>query len=230
MIKICAFSDIHGQLDFNIDPCDIVMICGDIIPLHIQSYTSPSKVWFKERFIPWCNSLPCEKVLFVAGNHDFFLMRHPHRMRELLDGQDKITYLECETYEYKGVTIYGTPLCKPFGRWAFMPSYEEQDAKYTRHLEAIGKIDIVMSHDAPYGASDILLQKTCPWADGSHIGNESLLRFIENAKPKLNLHGHLHTTNHEKEMINDTEVYNVSLLDEDYIMAFKPLYIDFNNN
>ena len=62
-----------------------------------------------------------------------------------------------------------------------MPSYEEQDEMYERHLNIIGKIDIFLSHDAPYGVSDIILQKDCWWADGSHIGNKSLRKFIEAA-------------------------------------------------
>ncbi len=118
-------------------------------------------------------------------------------------------------------------MCKPFGRWAFMPTYEQQDEKYARHLKAIEHIDIVMSHDAPYGVSDIILQKDCWWADGSHIGNQSLRKFLEASKPTLNLHGHLHTTSHDKEMLGDTSVYNVSLLNEDYKMAFDPLYLDY---
>jgi Icc-related predicted phosphoesterase len=145
----------------------------------------------------------------------------------MLKGQEKITYLDCETFEYKGKTIYGTPMCTPFGRWAFMPSYEEQDEKYARHLKAIGHIDIVISHDAPYGVSDIILQKDCPWADGSHIGNQSLRRFLEAAKPSYCWHGHLHASNHEEELLGDTKVYNVSLLDEDYNMTFKPFYLDY---
>ena len=212
----------HGQLDFKIEPCDLVLICGDIVPLDIQSNMPLSEEWFYTTFIPWCNNLPCKKVLFIAGNHDWILQRHPHRIREMLKEEPKITYLDCEIFEYNGKVIYGTPMCKPFGRWAFMPSYDEQDKKYARHLKIIGNIDIIMSHDAPYGVSDVLLQKDCWWADGSHIGNHSLKTFIENAKPTICLHGHLHSTNHDKEMLGDTEVYNVSLLNEDYIMAYKP--------
>ena len=225
-MRICAFSDMHGQLDFKVEPCDIVLIGGDIVPLNIQSYSTPSEKWFKTVFIPWCTNLPCEKVVFIAGNHDFFAMRHPDRIRLLLQGQDKVTYLDCETFEYKGKTIYGTPICKPFGRWAFMESYEEQDERYARHLKIIGDIDIILSHDAPYGVSDVILQKDCWWADGSHIGNESLRKFIEAAKPTINLHGHLHTSNREEELLGNTKVYNISLLDEDYKMVFEPTYIE----
>ena len=227
-MRICAFSDMHGNLDFKIEPCDIVLICGDIVPLKIQSYSTPSEEWFKTTFIPWCNNLPCEKVVFIGGNHDWLIMRHPDRIRQMLQGQDKIIYLDCEIFEYKGKVIFGTPWCKPFGRWAFMESYEEQDARYARYVDIIGDIDIIMSHDAPYGVSDVILQKDCPWADGSHIGNESLKKLLEKAQPTLSLHGHLHSTNHDVEMLGDTKVYNVSLLNEDYKMVYEPLYIDLD--
>ena len=226
-MRICAFSDMHGNLDFTIEKCDLVLICGDIVPLKIQNNPIKSEAWFATQFIPWCMNLPCQKVLFVAGNHDFFLSQHGDRIRERLKDNPFVTYLACEAYEYEGVVIYGTPMCKPFGRWAFMPSYEEQDRKYDRHLEAIGHIDIIMSHDAPYGVSDILLQKDCLWADGSHIGNESLRRFVLKAKPKLMVKGHLHSCSREKEMLGETEVYTVSLLDEDYKMSYAPQYFDF---
>ena len=228
-MKICAFSDMHGQLDFKVESCDIVLICGDILPLDIQFYSNPSEKWLKTVFIPWCNNLPCEKVVFIAGNHDWFLLRHPERMRLMLkENGDKVVYLDCEIFEYKGKTIFGTPWCKPFGRWAFMESYEEQDKRYARYLDIIGKIDILMSHDAPYGVSDVLLQEDCPWADGKHIGNESLRKLLDNANPSIHVFGHLHSCEHNKTKHNDSDVYCVSLLDEFYKMVYKPLYIEID--
>ena len=147
-------------------------------------------------------------------------------MRLLLQGQDKITYLDCEIFEYEGKVIYGTPLCKPFGRWAFMPSYEEQDERYERHLNIIGKIDIVLSHDAPYGISDVILQKDCWWADGTHIGNLALRNLLDRAKPSLHVFGHLHSCNHLRTMNENTSVFCVSLLDENYKMTYEPLYFN----
>ena len=226
-MRICGISDMHGQYDFKVEPCDIVLICGDIIPLKIQKNDIQSEEWLKTFFIPWCTDLPCEKVVFIAGNHDFVFMEHPERVRDLLKDQDKVIYLECETYEYQGKVIYGTPLCKKFYNWAFMSlSLEDQQERYKRHLEAIGKIDIIMSHDCPYGIADVLLQKDCWWADGKHIGNKALRWFVDEAKPELVMEGHLHSCEHGKTMHGDTAVYNVSLLNEDYKMVYKPLYIE----
>jgi Icc-related predicted phosphoesterase len=221
-MKICAISDMHGQYDFKVEPCDIVLICGDIVPLKIQFYSKDSEEWLKTFFIPWCNNLPCEKVVFVAGNHDFLFQRHDDRVRKALEGQDKIVYLNCEYYEYNGKVIYGTPWCKPFGNWAFMETIEESEERY----KDVKHFDILISHDAPYGISDILLQKDCWWADGSHIGNIALTNLIERVKPEYCWHGHLHSTNRDAEYLGNTRIHNASLLDENYEMVYEPLYIE----
>jgi Icc-related predicted phosphoesterase len=221
-MRICAFSDMHGQYDFKVEPCDIVLICGDILPLKIQKYTQDSEEWIRTFFIPWCNNLPCDKVIFIAGNHDFYFERHPDRIKRILEGQDKIVYLDCETYEYKGKTIYGTPWCKPFYNWAFMEETTKSDERY----KDVQHMDILMTHDAPYGVSDILLQKDCWWADGTHIGNLALRNLLDRAKPSLHVFGHLHSCNHLKAMNENTSVFCVSLLDENYKMVYEPLYFN----
>ena len=217
-------SDMHGQYDFEVKPCDIVLICGDIVPLRIQNYSKDSEEWFKTFFIPWCNNLPCEKVIFVAGNHDWWFQRHDDRVRMALEGQDKIVYLNCEYYEYKGKIIYGTPWCKPFYNWAFMETIEESEERY----KDVEHFDILISHDAPYGISDVLLQKDCYFADGTHIGNHALRNLVDKVKPQLALHGHLHSTNRECEYHGETIIRNVSLLDEFYNMVYEPLYINLD--
>lgn len=221
-MRICAMSDMHGQYDFEVKPCDMVLICGDIVPLRIQNYSKDSEEWFKTFFIPWCNNLPCEKVVFIAGNHDFLFQRHEDRVRMALEGQDKIVYLNCEYYEYKGKIIYGTPWCKPFGNWAFMETIDKSEERY----KDVEHFNILMSHDASYGISDVLLQKDCWWADGTHIGNHALRNLVDKVKPQLALAGHLHSCQHEKTMHGNTEVYCVSLLNENYEMVYEPLYID----
>ena len=72
-MKVVGISDIHGQLfsKKNIPECDIVCICGDIMPLEIDRNLIASTAWFVGEFIPWCEKLPCKYVLFTPGNHDF---------------------------------------------------------------------------------------------------------------------------------------------------------------
>ena len=52
IIKICAFSDFHGDLP-NVEPCDLVIIAGDIIPFNIQHKNNDSNEWIKTVFTDW---------------------------------------------------------------------------------------------------------------------------------------------------------------------------------
>ena len=64
--------------------------------------------------------------------------------------------------EKKVIVIYGTPLCKPFGNWYFMPPLETQGKIFSgmcsRRFEPDGDSplevkSILLSHDAPYGCN-----------------------------------------------------------------------------
>ena len=232
-MKVCALSDIHGNLNFNIEPCDVLCICGDIVPLYYQKSNKLSKDWLIEEFIPWCNNQPVSEILLIGGNHDFYLERHPEAVKSIIrdfEGlRPRITYLQDESYEYideesgKVFTFYGTPWCHKFGNWAFMLENDENLVKIFDNIPE--GVDVLLTHDAPYGVSDVCQQRIT-WVSHNHIGCVPLADAIERAKPKMCLHGHLHTTNHEKEMLGDTEVYNVSLLDELYSMSYKPFYFE----
>ena len=226
-MKIAAISDLHGNIDFNIDKSDILCICGDIIPLNIQINSKKSKHWFEDKFIPWCNKQDVEEVYIIGGNHDFFIFNHSKELVELLNGT-KIHYLQDSQKTYtdengKDYIIYGTPWCHQFGRWAFM-GYSD-DALKEIFNKMPENVDILLTHDAPYGCSDIC-QQNVAWNKKEHIGNKGLRDAVINKKPKLLLHGHLHTTNHNMEMLNETKVYNVSVLDETYALKFNPLYLE----
>ena len=68
---VTALSDIHGTLlpIESFKPCELVCICGDISPLNIQGTHKKMRKWLVNEFKPWCESLPCDKVIFIAGNH-----------------------------------------------------------------------------------------------------------------------------------------------------------------
>jgi Icc-related predicted phosphoesterase len=229
-MKFCAISDMHGQLDFVIDKCEVLLICGDIVPLHTQRNIDVSFDWLKTIFVPWCEEQPCDKVIIVGGNHDFALEAHEESFVEFLKDHPKIIYLDNNDYTYKGFVIYGTPYCHPFGPWAFMNDMEEQKALYDCYMEKVKgkkKIDIIMAHDSTYGTSDILLQKdTWRKYTREHIGNKELRNLVLNMQPSIFLHGHLHSTNHKMEKLGETKCYCVSLLDEEYYMAYKPFYFE----
>lgn len=224
MIRIVAISDLHGYLP-KLEPCDLVLICGDSVPLKYQSDFELTYNWYIKDFRKWAEELECNKVLFIAGNHECTFPRHSGVFYEEFPEEDKITYLQDSEYVYRGkdgknYRIYGTPWCQVFGRWAFMasdPALEEIYSKIPKDL------DILITHDAPYGVTDVLLQKKCKWANGEHIGNKPLAEAITKKKPKIVLHGHLHSTSREFETLGTSKVTNCSLKDEFYNPIYSPI-------
>lgn len=131
----------------------------------------------------------------------------------------KIKYLENDAIEIDGKKFYGTPYCHQFGNWAFM----RDDDHLALIFENIPEdLDVLLTHDAPYGTSDMILQNV-PWMNGEHIGCIPLRDAVIAKQPKVLLHGHLHSTNHAVEILNETDVFNVSLVDEHYELVYKPL-------
>lgn len=230
-MKICVLSDLHGQLIDNIEPCELVLICGDVSPLKYQRSLPSIDGWLKKHFAEWINNLPCEKVFMVAGNHDIaFEGRSPTWKLECITypTNGKLVLLENEHADYlansgKVYRIFGTPLCHKFGNWAFM--YDDDYIYNELNMKMHENCDIMISHDAPYGTSDICFEATWHTLD-KHIGCRPLRDIILEKKPTYFFHGHLHTSNHEEEILGNTKVYNTSILDEGYYQAFKPLYLD----
>lgn len=224
-MEVIALSDLHGTLPEIKNPADIMLIAGDIIPLHIQFNKPLSKKWFLGDFTDWINSLPVEKVFMVAGNHDAFLQDASKSffIELYIATKYKLCYLRNETTEYidkEGTSwkIFGTPYCHFFGNWPFMRSDEVLEEKFEEIPE---EVDILLTHDAPYGCSDICLERNLYKHCGSIPLREAILKF----KPKYCIHGHLHSSNHELELLGDTKVYNVSINNENYSAKYDPLYL-----
>ena len=230
--KIICISDLHGQFPIIKEKFDLMLIAGDIIDLYLQRYTESTKKWYKIDFCSWINTLPFKnsdsKVLWIAGNHEvgFELLGKDNRkllgqtIQESTGG--RAIYLEDESYNFNGITIYGTPWCKIFGNWAFMKNDEALKRVYS---EIPNNVDILLTHDAPYGTSDLCFGWQKCGRTPYHIGNEPLRDAIVEKSPKYNIHGHLHSSNHDCEILNKTKVYNVSLVDEEYELNYKPLIL-----
>lgn len=225
-MKIAAISDLHGDLIDLCEDCEVVFICGDISPLAIQVNDRKMKKWLQEDFKPWCDQLPCDKVCFIAGNHDWIFSRNKE-IRKLFPKDSKITYLFHEDTTYKSkdgreYRIFGTPYCRQFHNWAFMASDEELQRLY---LEIPDNLDILLTHDQPYGYGDVILQNVY-WNTGEHIGNKPLTEAVFSRQIKYMFCGHLHSTTHNLVEISNTKRYNVSIKDEYYNIVYKPLYLD----
>ena len=228
-IKVVGMSDLHGYLPKQIPECDIVLIAGDIVPLDIQWDTTASISWFLLDFKPWAEALPCEKVIFVAGNHDKFLYEigpetnHTASdvMKKLLrvhKKQSKLVYLCDSSYEYKGRRIYGFPWCPELSKWPFYLSHEGLEKK----CEILPKrCDVLLTHCPPsYGLAGTVLQQGYNYM--TNFGCVELSEALTFRDIKWVVSGHIHSGNHREEMVNFTNIVNVSLKDEDYKVNYEP--------
>lgn len=230
-MKIAAVSDLHGVLP-KIARCDLVLIAGDVIPLGIQTDRTQSIVWFFRTFLPWIKELPCENVYMVAGNHDFLLEENyplakaleylsSFKFHYLLNNTE--TYLSTDGDKY---TIYGSPQCHQFGNWPFMHPESYLDGLYSNVAEGI---DIWITHDTPK-LGDLDLLPPSRWNPKSvHAGGESLAKAILKVKPSYVFCGHLHTCKDKFYQVDNTKIYNVSILDNDYNNAYKPTYVEIES-
>ena len=230
MLSVCAMSDLHGYLP-EINPCELVLICGDIVPLSFQGSSKLTYKWFSTTLKEWAENLPCRKIIFIAGNHELHFPNHYTEYKKLFSNNSKITYLCHEGYTYLGsdgkeYRIFGTPYCKEFGNWAFMFNDKQLSEIF---LDIPRKLDILLTHDQPYMFGDVLLQEDCPWATGSHIGNSPLTLAIIVTVPRYQFNGHLHSCDHSEIIINENTIhYNVSLKDESYQVVYSPLYLEID--
>lgn len=231
-MKIAVISDLHGYLPIypskywdGIEECEILLICGDILPLNIQTNMPKSKDWLIVDFKLWASDLPVEKVYIIAGNHDFWFERNSLEAHSIFSKYDKVTYLCNEFADYisiqdsKVYRIFGTPYCKIFGYWAFMRGNEFLAQKYNEIPE---NVDIFISHDAPK-VSDVGMIKE-GWS-GTDAGNPVLAKYILEKKPRYAFCGHIHSGNHELQEVEGIKFANTSVVNEHYDLFYKPLII-----
>jgi Icc-related predicted phosphoesterase len=230
-VKVVAMSDLHGYLPKPdaLPKCDVVCIAGDIMPLDVQSDMVMSISWLLLDFKPWAESLNCDKVLFVAGNHDFvFQWIGPDKNRtgaevmKKLFGQHKkntkLVYLQDSSYEYKGKRFYGSPWIADLERWAF---YKSEDDLRLRWDTLPKKCDVLITHMPPrYASCGMVLQPS--WNYGNDYGSQVLSEIVCCRDIKYHVFGHVHSGSHCETYANGTIMVNVSMKDEDYKVKYFP--------
>lgn len=225
-MKVTAISDLHGNL-IEIEPCDTLLICGDISPVDIQRDYIQMTNWFFNDFYEWIYFLPCDYVILTPGNHDFWFEKFMKASNMYL--WDKLAILihdiaKITTEDGKEYTIFGTPYCKDFGRWAFMPGNNKLEELYNEIPE---NIDILICHDSPAIGEVGYIHYDEPINDNGDTkvfaANNYLANTILKKKPKYVLSGHIHSGDHELKELEGIKLANVSLLDESYSIAYKPL-------
>ena len=225
VMKIIALSDLHGNLISIRDKCDVVVIAGDWSPLYCQHDYLRVLDWIDKRFIRWMSSLNTNHVVFIPGNHDlvcvysFFRKEFNKILARHRESEYNIHYLCYSSVVINGLKFYGTPNSESPNGWAF-------SNRYNQTYSFDGDTDILITHQPPK-VGDVGYARQI----NTEFGSEILLSEIMKSNIRLNICGHIHTGSHEKHSIklkngSVADVYNVSILDEEYQVAYEPAIIE----
>ena len=229
-MKLIGISDLHGNLPL-LPECDVVCICGDTSPIEYDRYLYKVQEWFKTQFFNWVRILPCKKVIFIGGNHDFFLdmtweskpayvVEDLKPIKDLIaesEVSDKLVYLENESYEFEGITFYGCPSVQFLPGWAFRTPTGEEYENIPENC------DVLLTHMAPAikeVGRDLRLIRD--------FGSSKLATAIKN-RPNIRyaLCGHIHDADHTPTPTTEGPMcINCSYLDNNYEPAYTPIEIE----
>ena len=228
-MKIVGISDLHGILPL-VPECDIVCICGDVSPIEYDRYVYKVQEWFQTQFFNWVRILPCKKVIFIGGNHDFLLTRYWETatseiavlkpIKDLIaesDISDKLVYLENEAYRFEGINFYVCPAVQYLPGWGF---YTATGEEYDRIPD---DCDVLLAHMAPAIGEvgrDLSLIRD--------FGSKKLAEVIRN-RPNLRyaLCGHIHDGDHTPTPTTEGPIcINCAVLDNNYELTYKPIEIE----
>lgn len=223
-MKIIALSDQHGNLNQIKDSCDVVVIAGDWSPLHYQQNYADVLNWCDNEFIPWMKSLDTNYIIIIPGNHDLACTYSSFKddIDKLIKRHymnDKIHYLCFDSVTIYGKKFYGNPNSESPSWWAFSNQHNQT-------YEFDDDTDILITHQPPRFCNVGFVRRF-----NKEFGSVDLRNEILRSNISLNICGHIHTGDHNtiNVILNNGKsaiIKNVSILDEDYKVAYEPAIIE----
>mgnify|MGYP004614719395 FL=1 len=187
-VSVAAISDTHGYLP-DMPAADLAVICGDIFPGEMDKEPEQQGRWFRETFLPWVGQMDCERVILIAGNHDHWIEANNEQLLKEFapEAGKKLVYLCDSGFEYKGLSIYGTPWVPiPFKNKAFSLKDDETLAEKYSHIPE--KLDLLLTHTVPYGCCGIGYSGR----DSADLGSKELRKAVEQRNIKYLIGCHIH--------------------------------------
>jgi len=199
--RVTLISDLHGWLP-ELPGGDLLVIAGDFCPIKDHGIER-QKSWVSGPFEEWLVAQPYENIVGIAGNHDF-----------IAEGSEGSKILRSLSWEYLqdesrwigGMKIWGSPWCAPCGRWAFMAGENDLESRWA---EIPQDTDLVITHSPAHGWGDRVMS-------GERVGSETLFSRLQEVRPALHVHGHIHEARASGRFPRGIPTINASLLDERY--------------
>lgn len=199
-MKIDCISDLHGFFPI-LKGGDLLIISGDLTARDTEEEHA--------LFIKWANEQDYRKIVFISGNHDFYLEKESERI--LKDACGKIEYLCDSETSFEGLNIWGTPWSLSFeGQneqcMAFCKDTENELREIWKDIPS--DIDILITHCPPFGILDHRTKRHAIRSSFHFLhcnsGSIALKETVFLIQPKLHCFGHIHQS-YGKITQNDTQ-------------------------
>ena len=187
-MKILALADVESPALWDyfepdrLKDIDVIISCGDLAPQYLS-------------FLATFFSGP---VLYVHGNHDGCYEKTP---------PDGCISIEDRIYEYQGVRFLGLGGSMRYKPGPFQFTQTEMNRRVRRlwfQLKRRKGFDVLVAHSPAYGLGH--------GEDLTHTGFKAFLRLMEQYRPAVFIHGHVHLsyapTAARKRNHGDTAVIN----------------------
>jgi len=241
MTKIVVISDTHGcKFADKIPECDILLHCGDISPVRDHNFYFQQQ-WFQGTFIPELHDIPAKNIVFIAGNHDYYLSEvFISKNEEIISNMlpSNVHYLRDSSAVIEGIKIYGTP-------WVVLPKWGSNSSpiwNFAKPDEELAEIysnipvdsDILCTHGPAFSYCDTILEHN----ETERLGSKSLLNEIIVKKPKYVFSAHIHSANHNEELLIGKNIEKplnikfrcVSMLNESYVYHYEPFVFNYSKD
>jgi len=234
-LKIQAIADTHGSYFIEqLEPCDLLLMAGDISPVRCDHSYQNQKQWFEDTFVPQLKEIQergiAKYIVFIAGNHDHYLGEvnisdgNSRRINSLLP--ENVHYLCDELIEIEGLKVYGTPWCV-LPKWARAGGAvwnfaSGEDCLRDIYTQIPNGIDILVTHGPSHGLCDAILDFGVvhgpPFPKPEPLGSVALKLALEGLKekPLYVFSGHIHSAERNPEKKDGVGYSCVSILNEKY--------------
>ena len=210
-MDITCVSDLHG-FQPELPGGDLLIVAGDLTSRNTQNEHM--------KFISWIAQQKYKKKIWIAGNHDSYLVGTKFIPIKYLG----LEYLCDSATEFEGLKIWGTPWTKTFEGInphckAFTCDTEEELAEKWAMIP--DDTHILITHGPPYGVFD--------YCHGEYVGSTSLNKIVLSKErlPNLKLHifGHIHACGGRSTDLISGKFINCSHVNEHYQPVNKPVII-----
>lgn len=212
-MRIVATSDLHGSF-VDIPLCDVLIVAGDVCPLHRSHDVITQLEWMREDFSTWLKKWrkQASHIVWIAGNHDFVCQEPP--FEEWAEQHlPEATYLQDKKVEIESLVFYGSPWVHNLPNWAFNCEEPEMSLYW---MNIPDYTDVLITHGPPTGIGD--------QAQGRyHVGSSSLANRVREVSPKLHVFGHIHEGYGKNEDFLPITFANVAHNDRSYRAINPPL-------